>query len=547
MRPADRADLWWRAAVIYCLDIEKFQDSDGDGVGDIDGLIERIEYLAGLGVSCLWLMPFQSTANRDDGYDITDYYGVDSRLGDLGRFVELIRVAHDRGMRIIIDLVINHTSDQHPWFVSARSDRDSPYRDFYVWRDAPPEDQGENVFPDTEEGIWTKDDATGQYYLHHFYSHQPELNFANPTVRAEIARIIGFWLQLGVDGFRIDSVPFVIEPPGVPDEADPHAFMRELHRFAGRRRGSGMLLGEVGLDHTDQLPYFGESGTELDLQLDFLIAQTMFLSFVRHDPQPLAEVLSQRPVVDLSQGWAMFLRSHDELSLELLGDTKQEVFETLAPDPRQRVYDRGIVRRTATMLEGDPRRVRLAHSLLFSLPGAPLIYYGEEIGMGEPGDTSGRDGMRTPMQWSSGRNGGFSSASESALVAPLTAGDFGPEHVNVYDQERDPGSLLNFVRTLIAQYRATPEIAWGDFAVIDVDEPGVLVHSCRSGTAAFIAVHNFEDEPCTVELPLTRIVEEDADIIDLLESADLDVAETLTIELGSYGHRWLRATARSPK
>ncbi|MFC7374680.1 MULTISPECIES: alpha-amylase family glycosyl hydrolase [unclassified Brachybacterium] len=546
MRPADRSDLWWRSAVIYCLDIKKYQDSDGDGLGDIDGLLDRIEYLADLGVTCLWLMPFQPTPDRDDGYDVTDYFGVDSRLGDLGRFVELIRVAHDRGIRVIIDLVINHTSDQHPWFVNARSSRDARLRDFYVWQDEPTDDAGSNVFPTEEDGVWQYDEQTGQYYLHHFHHHQPDLNHSNPEVRSEISRILGFWLELGADGFRIDAVPFLIHPPGAGNQSDPHAFLRELRRFVARRYGGAALLGEVGLDHQDQLDYFGNPGVELDLQFDFETAEAAFLSFVRHDPAPLATVLRELPAVDVSQGWASFLRTHDELNLELLGDAKEEVFEALSPDPRQRVYGRGIVRRLAPMLGGDQRRLRLAYSLLFSLPGAPVLYYGEEIGMGEPAGTEDRSGVRTPMQWHSGRNGGFSTARRDDLVEQLPEGDYGPERVNVYDQLHDPDSLLSFLKTLIGEYRATPEIAFGDLAVLETGEGSALAHAAVSDGAVFVALHNFADHDCTatVDVGSLSVQIASADFHDLLQPESVTRPENgqLEVELGAYGFRWLRAT-----
>ncbi|GAA1725919.1 alpha-amylase family glycosyl hydrolase [Brachybacterium phenoliresistens] len=548
-RPADRSDLWWRTAVIYCLDIETFQDSDGDGVGDIDGLADRIEYLASLGVTCLWLMPFQRTEDLDDGYDVTDHLGVDERLGDLGRFVEILRVAHDRGLRVIIDLVINHTSDQHPWFLSARSSRESPFRDYYVWRDEVPEDPGNSVFPGQEDGIWEYDRATEQYYLHNFYRHQPDLNLAEPRVREEIARILGFWLQLGVDGFRIDAVPFLVEEPGAPDGQDPHAFLREMHRFVRRRCGEAALLGEVGLPHQEQLEYFGDGGVELDLQLDFLTAQTVFLAMAREDAAPLARVLADRPVVDAAQGWAMFLRNHDELTLELLGEgPMQEVFEAFAPDPRRRVFDRGIVRRLAPMLENDPRRLRLAYSLLFSLPGAPVLYFGEEIGMGEPEDTDDRGGMRTPMQWEAGPTGGFSGAPREELPTPPTGGELGPDRVNVRDQLRDPESLLSYIRRLIAQYRSTPEIAWGELRVLDVSPASVLAHASVSAGAAFLAVHNLSAQPCTVRVPVGEIVGEDACFEDLLAPTEGPSAAggQITLALEAYGHRWLRAADLDP-
>ncbi|WP_164234349.1 alpha-amylase family protein [Microbacterium hydrocarbonoxydans] len=541
MRPADTSDLWWRTAVIYCLDVETFQDSDGDGVGDLEGLANRVDYLADLGITCLWLMPFQPTRDRDDGYDITDFYGVDPRLGDLGHVVELLRIAHGRGLRVIVDLVVNHTSDRHPWFVAARRSPSSPYRDYYVWRDRPPRGAKNLVFPGEEHSVWEKDERSGQYYLHSFYRHQPDLNLANPSVRAEIARIIGFWTQLGVDGFRIDAVPFLIQHPGGPETADPHDFLRELHRFVKRRQGSAALLGEVNLPHRAQLDYFGKKGAELDLQFDFETMQACFLSFVRHDARPVAAVLRARPEVDVSQGWAMFLRNHDELTLDQLSeDERQEVFEDLAPDERQRVYGRGIVRRLAPMLRGDPRRLRMAYSLMFALPGTPALFYGEEIGMGEVPGLGDRTAVRTPMQWRPERKGGFSTAPVSRRRRELAESGYGPEHVNVHEQQRDPDSLLSFLRMLITRYREAPEIAWGSVAVLDVDAPAVLAHTLGAGGAVFLALHNFGDEPCRVSLRAGAVGGTRLD--DLLSSAPPVVAgrDGFAIDLDAYGYRWLR-------
>ncbi|WP_102191584.1 alpha-amylase family protein [Microbacterium aurantiacum] len=543
MRPADTSDLWWRTAVIYCLDVETFQDSDGDGIGDLEGIATRIDYLADMGVTCLWLMPFQPTRDLDDGYDITDFYGVDRRLGDIGHVVELLRIAHGRGLRVIIDLVVNHTSDRHPWFVSARRSRTSRYRDYYVWRDSPPRVQQATVFPGEESSVWEKDEKSGQYYLHSFYRHQPDLNLANSEVRAEIARILGFWTELGVDGFRIDAVPFLIENEGAPKTADPHDFLRELRRFVTRRRGEAALLGEVNLPHKAQLDFFGKKGTELDLQFDFATMQACFLSFVRHDAAPLAKALRTRPVIDVRQGWAMFLRNHDELTLDQLSeDERQEVFEALSPDEEQRVYGRGIVRRLAPMLQGDPRRLRMAYSLMFALPGTPALFYGEEIGMGEVPGWGDRMAVRPPMQWRPEKNGGFSTASRSRVPTALAESGYGPDRVNVHDQQRDPDSLLSFIKTLISRYREAPEIAWGALTVLDVEDSTVLAHTLSAEGATFLALHNFSDIPRRIELSTRDIGGEQ--LLDLLGSAAAIAAErgTFEIDLDPYGFRWCRVT-----
>ncbi|GAB3617912.1 hypothetical protein GCM10027416_24690 [Okibacterium endophyticum] len=386
-------DLWWKTAVVYCLDVETFMDWNEDGVGDFVGLAHRMDYLAELGVTCLWLMPFYPTPDRDDGYDVSDFYGVDGRLGHLGDVVEVLRMADDRGIRVIADLVVNHTSDEHPWFVDARSSRSSPYRDFYVWRDEPPEDEKQTVFPGEESGVWEFDEGSGQYYRHSFYSHQPDLNLANQDVRDEITKAIGFWLQMGFAGFRVDAVPFLLDTVSTADGfGDPHAYLNVLRSFVSRRSGDGIFLGEVNLPREDQLLYFGgEDGDQLTMQFDFLGMQKLYLSLAREDARPFAAALAERPAIDETSQWVNFVRNHDELTLDQLSEEERgEVFDAFAPEEHQRVYGRGIVRRLPPMLDGDPRRIRMVYSLLFSLPGVPALFYGEEIGMGENPDLPGR-------------------------------------------------------------------------------------------------------------------------------------------------------------
>ncbi|KRB36439.1 alpha-amylase family protein [Microbacterium sp. Root180] len=543
MKITDTGDLWWKSAVVYCLDVETYLDSDGDGIGDLTGLGRRIDYLADLGVTCLWLMPFYPTADRDDGYDVTDFYGVDPRLGNHGDLVEVIRSARDRGIRVIVDLVVNHTSDKHPWFVAARRSKTSPYRDFYVWRDEPPANNVNAVFPGEESTLWELDEKTGQYYLHSFYRHQPDLNIANPTVRDEIAKTIGFWLQLGISGFRVDAVPFLLEVPEGADFSDPHEYLRDLRRFLQRRSKEAVLLGEVNLPYRDQRTYFGTGkGEELTLQFDFIGMQALYLSLTRSDPRPLAKALRGRPAIAPESQWANFVRNHDELTLDKLTEAeREEVFAAFAPDESQRVYGRGITRRLPTMLGGDPRRIRMVYSLLFSLPGTPVLFYGEEIGMGENPEIPGRMSVRTPMQWHDGRNGGFSSAAPSRLPSLPPEGGHGPRHVNASDQMNDEGSLLHFMRRLAARYRISPEIGWGELEILEHDAPGVLVHSLTADVGRMIAFHNFTDEPRAVRIALS---DEPAgtELSDLFGPGrtPLDDRGRFEIELAPYGWSWQR-------
>ena len=546
------SDQWWNNGVFYCLDVETFLDTDGDGCGDLGGLIDRVDYLAGIGVTALWLMPFYPTPDRDDGYDIVDFYGVDHRLGTLGDFVELVRTARDRGMRVIVDLVVNHTSDQHPWFQSARSDPSSPYRDWYVWTDDPEDhEQMEEVFPGQQKGVWAYDRKAKQYYLHRFYGHQPDLNIANPAVREEIARIIGFWLQVGVSGFRVDAVPFLLELEGVPDAptVDPHQYLKELRAFLQRRQGDAILLGEVNLPPDEQRRYFGdEDGDELHLVFNFSVMQRIYLGLARHDATAVEEALRELPPVPFDSQWATFLRNHDELTLDQLSeDEKQEVFDAFGPDPDMQLFDRGLRRRLPPMLGGDVDRVKMAYSLLFSLPGTPVLFYGEEIGMGENLAAEGRAAVRTPMQWSDEPGAGFSTADPGAFAAPVAEGEYGPLAVNVTDQRRDPDSLLNWFERLIRRRRETPEFGLGEWRIIDNDVPAVLAHRCDWQGATVVAVHNFSPEPCRVRLDLDGLDDVVA-VHDLLDGVRSDLHEpALDLTLDGYGHQWLRLRRRGQR
>ncbi|GAB6901632.1 alpha-amylase family protein [Kineosporia succinea] len=541
MRITDTADMWWKTAVMYCLDVETFLDWNDDGTGDLAGLAQRIDYLAELGVTCLWLMPFYPTPDRDDGYDITDFYGVDPRLGTHGDLVEAIRTAHDRGIRVIVDLVVNHTSDQHPWFVAARESKDSPYRDWYVWVDEPPAGkQPEPVFPDQETSVWTLDEKTGQYYLHHFYRHQPDLNVTNPAVRDEIARIVGFWLALGVSGFRVDAVPFFIDPLGESPGAlpDPHEVVRHLRAFLNRRSGDAILLGEVNVPFEQQLEFFGGAeGGELTLQFDFITMQNLYLALARQDAAPLAKALTDRPPLPDGCQWGTFVRNHDELTLDKLSeDERQEVFDAFGPEERMQVFGRGLIRRLPPMLDGDADRLRMVYSLLFTLPGTPVLFYGEEIGMGENLDAGDRSAVRTQMQWTA--SGGFS-RKDDGCAAPVVTGRFGPEAVNVEDQRSDPDSLLNFVRLLISRYRSSPELGWGELEILEQPHPQVFAHKVTWEDTALIGVHNLGPEPVSVPLEL------DHPVIDLLGNGTGPVATP--VELGRYGYRWLRLDSPSSR
>jgi trehalose synthase len=542
------SDLWWRNAVAYCLDVQTFLDSDADGCGDFRGLTDRIDYLAGIGVTCLWLMPFFPSPERDDGYDIVDFYAVDPRLGTLGDLVELIRTADDRGIRVIADLVVNHTSVRHPWFQSARSSRDSPYRDFYVWRDDKPDERpGDVVFPDQEDSNWSYDERAGQWYLHRFYAEQPDLNVANPEVRDEIAQIAGFWLQLGLAGFRVDAVPFLIEPKGLPEGAveDPHELLRDLRAYIGRRRGHAVLLGEVNLPPRDQAAFFGSDGRrELDLVFNFHVMQYMYLALARADAAPLRAAIERVGAPPDDCGWATFARNHDELTLDQLSDAeREEVFAAFGPTEDVQLYGRGIRKRLPTMLGGDERRIRLIYALTFALPGTPVLFYGEEIGMGENLDIDGRLAVRSPMQWSANRNAGFSTATDPTILCrPVTTGDaFGADAVNVASQQRDDGSLLNWFERLIRRRKQCPELGLGRTAPMESGNPAVLALRSSWQDSTMVTVHHLGGDPVTARLE----VADARRLVDLFgeEHVEPDADGRIEVALEPYAYRWWRLEA----
>lgn len=540
------SDLWYENAIIYCLDVETFMDSDGDGVGDFKGLTQRLDYLSSLGITCIWLMPCFPTPNRDDGYDVSDYCSIDPRLGSLADFVEFTKETSERGMRVIVDLVANHTSDEHPWFQSARMDRDSPFRDFYVWREDDPGDTShEVVFPGEQEGIWTFDDEAGAWYLHHFYPFQPDLNVTNLKVRDELRRIMGLWLQLGVSGFRVDAAPFLINPLGVDgavDVHDTHVYLRDMRGFLNHRRGDAIMLGEVDVGPTQIAEYFGE-GNEFQLLFNFLLNRDLFLSLAIESPDPLILALEELPAIPNLGQWVNLLRHHDELNLSRLTEQeRQTVFGAFAPDEGMQVYGRGLRRRLAPMMKNDRRRLELAYSLLFSLPGTPMIFYGEEIGMGENLDLPARRSVRTPMQWTSGRNGGFSTAREEDIVRPMmSAGANGFRKTNATDQRQDPGSLLNWMAQLIRARKECPEFGWGESEIVRTDVPAVfaLRSDWKDGGVA-LAVHNFSREPCEVTLDMPGV--KPRDLIHLHGDRVYEPAtgNAVRLRMEGYGYRWMR-------
>lgn len=535
---------WYQEATVYCLDVETYADSSGDGCGDFGGLIDRLDYIAGLGFTCIWLLPFFPTPNRDNGYDISDYYTVDPRLGTLGDFVEFTRAAHERGMRVIIDLVINHTSDQHGWFQQARRDPNSPYRDYYLWSDHKPEDAETGmIFPGKQEQVWTYDRVAKAYYFHRFFPHQPDLNIANPRVRDEIGKIMSFWLQLGVDGFRIDAAPFVIErvDTDVDDVIDPYAFIGELHRLLAWRRGDAMLLAEANVD-LDQLPQYFGNADRMHMLFNFILNQHLYLALAREQAEPLTRALYMLPEKPDHCQWAVFVRNHDELALERLSSyERDEVANAFGFTKDMWLYNRGVPRRLPPVLNGDPQRIAQVYSMLFTFPGTPIVWYGEEIGMGDDLSLPERDPVRTPMQWSDEPNGGFSTAPTKELIRPvINRGAFSYKKVNVRAQERDPESLLNTFERMLRVRRECPEIGRGTLEMPAVNHPAVFALSYHLPGRRFIAVHNLSGEKVKTNIDVDPAINH---LIDLLNGhQQIPVADNICeLELQPYGSLWLRS------
>jgi maltose alpha-D-glucosyltransferase / alpha-amylase len=541
-------DRWYEKAVVYCLDIDTFADSDGDGCGDIRGLIRRLDYLARLGITCLWLNPIHPSPGRDDGYDVMDFYNVDPRFGNLGDFAELLHQAGNLGIKVIIDLVVNHTSDQHPWFQSARSSPDSPYRDWYVWSPTAPPDRHQGmVFPGEQGETWSYDRTAKLWYYHRFYKFQPDLNIKNPAVREEIKKICTFWLQLGVAGFRMDAVPFIIEEtePGNPNSPKDMDFLTDLRQHLQWRKGDAVLLAEANVEPDQLVRFFGDgdgSGNRIHMLFDFMLNTKLMLALARENPESIVEALRETPKLPQGGQWATFLRNHDEVDLSrLTAEQRAEVFAKFGPEPEMQLYGRGIRRRLAPMLGNDRKRLELAYSLQFSLRGTPVLRYGEEIGMGDDLGLPGRDSIRTPMQWSLLPNGGFSTAKRDQTTRPVIAeGEYGYEKVNVTLQRQDPNSLLSWFERMIRTLREAPEVGSGTCTHVDVPAPtGVLVHRADDDTGSMVFVHNLSAKAGSVDLrSLYSEAEAPNDVF--ADQRYPELGEFEQVRVAGYGYRWIR-------
>ncbi len=548
MSPLQESDRdWFKRAVFYEVLIRSFKDSSGDGVGDLLGLTEKLDYLAWLGVDCLWLPPFFPSPLRDGGYDIAHYTDVADDIGTVDDFQTFLDAAHERGIRVIIDFVMNHTSDQHPWFQASRLDPDGPFGDFYVWSDTDERYKDARIiFVDTETSNWTWDPVRGQYFWHRFYGHQPDLNFDNPDVHEAILEALDFWLDLGIDGFRLDAVPYLYEREGTNGENLPetHAFLRRVRAHVDENYPGRVLLAEANQWPADVVDYFGDfskGGDECHMCFHFPVMPRLFMAVRRESRWPISEILEQTPPIPEHAQWGIFLRNHDELTLEMVTDEDRDyMWAEYATDPRMKA-NIGIRRRLAPLLDNDINRMELFTALLLSLPGSPVLYYGDEIGMGDNIWLGDRDGVRTPMQWTPDRNGGFSTANPGRLHLPLIMDHvFGYQAVNVEAELENGSSLLHWTRRMIHIRKEHPTFGLGTFTDLGGSNPSVLAYLREFGDDVVLCVHNLSRFPQPVELDLRQYV--DVHPVEMLGGVRFPAIGELPylLTLSGHGFYWFR-------
>ncbi len=522
---------WYKSAIFYELNLRAFCDSNGDGIGDLPGLFTKLDYLQNLGIDCLWLLPFYPSPLKDDGYDIADYENIHPDYGTLEDFGRLLTAVHSRGIKLIIDLVFNHTSDQHPWFRAARADRNSPYRHYYVWSDSGREyADARIIFSDLETSNWAWDEQAGQFYWHRFYAHQPDLNYDNPAVQDEMLNVARFWLRLGVDGFRVDAPTYLFEREGTNCESLPetHAYLRRLRCLVDDEFPGRILLAETNQWPRELVQYFG-NGDEFHLAFHFPLMPRLFLGLARQDSAPIREILNSTPSIpDICQ-WATFLRNHDELTLEMVTEEERRfLWREYAPDPRM-ILNQGIRRRLAPLLANDRRKIELAYSLLLTLPGSPVLYYGDEIGLGENLNLPDRNGVRTPMQWQANSFSGFS---DSAPYAPFPEDDYAPARVNVAAQQRDPASLLNSIRALIACRKQIPALGGSEMVWLETGIQSVAAYLRPQELGSLLVCNNLSSS--AQDIPLAPLGQKSAR--DLFSGEILSLPTRLL--LPPYCYRW---------
>jgi maltose alpha-D-glucosyltransferase/alpha-amylase len=541
-----RDPLWFKDAVFYEMHARSFFDADNNGKGDFAGMASRLDYVRDLGIDCIWIQPFYPSPLLDDGYDIADFCAIHPDFGTLDDFRRLVDAAHERGLKVLIDLIMNHTSDQHPWFQEARTSRTSPKRDYYVWSDDPTRYSDSRViFVDTEPSNWTFDELAQQYFWHRFFHHQPDINYDNPAVWDEMFRVGRFWLDLGIDGFRCDAIPYLYEREGTNCENLPetHEFLRAFRAMIDREYPGTLLLAEANQWPLDVVHYYGsEHQPEFHMNFHFPVMPRLYLSLKRQDPSSIINILRQTPAISPEMQWCIFLRNHDELTLEMVTEEeRQEMWRDYAPEPRMRC-NLGIRRRLAPLVDNDRRQIELLNAMLFSLPGSPIVYYGDEIGMGDNIWLRDRNGVRTPMQWNASDNAGFSTSSADQLFSPvIDEGEYSYRTINVENQQKNPASLLNWTRTIIQLRKQYKAFGRGSFTILDVTNPHVLVYERTYGDERFICVFNFATSMQSVALPVNVSgVTPVRDVIGGSQLHDAKARQKYQLTMGPRGYAWLR-------
>ena len=535
--------LWYKDAVFYELHVRAFQDANGDGIGDFAGLTSRLDYLKELGVDCLWLLPFYPSPLRDDGYDVSDHRAVHPDYGTTADFERFLEAAHAHGLRVIADFVMNHTSDQHPWFQAARRAVDSPYHDYYVWSDTDQRYRDTRViFVDSEPSNWSWDPVAKAYYWHRFFHHQPDLNFENPAVRRDMLDTMEFWLDRGLDGFRCDAVPYLFEREGTNCENLPetHDYLREVRRHIDARYDARVLLAEANQWPADVRPYFGD-GDEFHMAFHFPLMPRLFLALRHSDRRPITDIFIHTPEIPPTCQWCLFLRNHDELTLEMVSEEeRRRLYHAYSADPRMRL-NLGIRRRLAPLLDSDRRKIELLTSLLFTLPGSPILYYGDEIGMGDNIYLGDRNGVRTPMQWTGDRNAGFSRSDAARLYLPLNIDPvYGYQAINVEAQLRTPSSLLHWMKLIIGARKKTRVFGRGTLRFLRCLNDSVLAHVREFDGETVLAVHNLSDAAQPVELDL-RAWKGHTPIEMLGETRFPTIQDRpYFVSMAPYGYYWFR-------
>jgi maltose alpha-D-glucosyltransferase/alpha-amylase len=535
--------LWYKNSVIYTLDVEVFKDSDQDGCGDFKGLTSRLGYIDSLGADAIWLSPFQPTPNLDDGYDVSDYYAIDKRFGTFEDFEVFMQRAKNMNMKVLMDLVVNHTSNKHPWFQEARTNKKSPYYQWYIWSKELPENYNVGmVFPGVQKTIWSYDTAAGEFYYHRFYDFQPDLNTQNPAVKNEIKKIIKFWMDRGINGFRLDGVPFFIEVPAKKGDTFEHQYeiLKDMRHYVNTLDKDAIVLGEANVLPDENKYFFGEKGDGMHMMFNFFVNQHLFYALATGNTNPLKRALERTKDIPHAAEWGQFLRNHDEVDLGRLSNSeREEVYKKFGPEKNMQLYDRGIRRRLAPMMHNDRKYQELAYSILFALPSTPVLRYGDEIGMGDDLRLKERLSVRTPMQWNENKNAGFTN-NDKATRPVISTGPYGYKAINVADEQNDPQSLLNWTIKMVKLRKDCPEIGYGAWEILNTDSDNILAIRYIWNTRELVIVHNFGNEEAEAKFSSKQSRYKNVRDIITGQTIELTNDGSYTVKLNGYGYSWLR-------